>query len=137
MTRNIKMITTKTTNRFSIAGVCLGLALGGCATGGGTKSAKEPLPDETGGAAVTERETISKAGAEQLIPKEKKRAITADQRADFEKAMKRYLDARGDGTISRSRVLQRLRRVQARRRRQPGAARGALQSGRGALRMRA
>ena len=95
------MITTNTTNRFSIAGVCLGLALGGCATGGGTKSAKEPLPDEFG-CAATERETISKAGADQLIPKEKKRAITADQRADFEKAMKRYLEDRGDGTISRS-----------------------------------
>jgi Flp pilus assembly protein TadD len=99
------MSTMKTTNLLSIAGACLGLALAGCATGGGARSGKEPLPDEVdgkGGAAVTERETISKAGAEQLIPKEKKRAITADQRADFEKAMKRYQEARGDGTISRS-----------------------------------
>jgi len=105
MTRDIKqMITMKTSKFLTVTGVCFGLSLAGCATGGGTKTAREPLPDEEGkgGAAVTERETISKAGAEQLIPKEKKRAITADQRADFEKAMKRYLDARGDGTISRS-----------------------------------
>jgi Tfp pilus assembly protein PilF len=98
------MITMKTTNFLSVAGTCLALALAGCASTGGTKTAREPLPDEEGkgGAAVTERETISKAGADQLIPKEKKRAITADQRADFEKAMKRYVEARGDGTISRS-----------------------------------
>jgi tetratricopeptide (TPR) repeat protein len=99
------MITMKTQKLFAISGTCVALALAGCATGGGTKSAKEPLPDEVdgkGGAAVTERETISKAGAEQIIPKEKKRNITADQRADFEKAMKRYQEARGDGTISRS-----------------------------------
>jgi tetratricopeptide (TPR) repeat protein len=103
MTRDIKqMITMKTSKFLAVAGACAGLALAGCATTGGAKSGKEPLPDEMGGAAVTERETISKAGADQLIPKEKKRAITADQRADFEKAMKRYLEARGDGTISRS-----------------------------------
>jgi tetratricopeptide (TPR) repeat protein len=105
MTKDIKkMITMKTSNFLTVAGACAGLLLAGCATSGGTKSAKEPLPDEDGkgGAAVTERETISKAGADQLIPKEKKRAITADQRADFEKAMKRYVDARGDGNISRS-----------------------------------
>ena len=68
----------------------------------GPSRPRSRCPTRSGGAAVTERETISKAGADQLIPKEKKRAITADQRADFEKAMKRYLEARGDGTISRS-----------------------------------
>src|SRR3954454_24385742 len=107
MQRNIKgMITMKTTNLFAVSGTCVALLLAGCAsTSGGTKSAgKEPLPDEEGkgGAAVTERETISKAGADQIIPKEKKRAISADQRADFEKAMKRYQEAKkGDG-MSRS-----------------------------------
>jgi len=102
MTRDIKqMIIMKTSKFLTVTGACFGLALAGCATTGGAKG-KEALPDEVGGAAVTERETISKAGADQLIPKEKKRAITADQRADFEKAMKRYLEARGDGTISRS-----------------------------------
>ena len=105
MKRDIKqMITMKTSKFLTVAGACAGLALAGCATTSGGKTAREPLPDEEGkgGAAVTERETISKAGADQLIPKEKKRAITADQRADFEKAMKRYVEARGDGTISRS-----------------------------------
>ena len=65
------------------------------------RTSSEPLPDEEG-KAPKERETISKAGAEQIIPKEKKRAISADQRADFEKAMKRYQEAKkGDG-MSRS-----------------------------------
>jgi tetratricopeptide (TPR) repeat protein len=103
MTRNIKgMITMKTQKLFAISGTCLALALTGCATSGGTKSGKEALPDEVGGAAVTERETISKAGADQIIPKEKKRNISADARADFDKAMKRYAEAKGDGNISRS-----------------------------------
>src|SRR4051812_19665771 len=105
MTRNIKgMITMTKSNRLTISGATLALALAGCATTGGTKTAKEPLPDEEGkgGAAVTERETISKAGAEQIIPKEKKRNISADARADFEKAMRRYQEAKkGDG-VSRS-----------------------------------
>ncbi len=63
--------------------------------GSGTES------EDTGSmAGATERETISKAGAEQIIPKEKKRNISADQRADFDKAMKRYADARKDGAVS-------------------------------------
>ena len=139
MTRDIKqMITMKTSKFLTVAGACAGLALAGCARPPErAKSGKEPLPDELGGAAVTERETISKAGADQLIPKEKKRAITADQRADFEKAMKRYAGSPGRRHRLALRVLQRLRRVQARRRRQPGPARGALQPGRRALRVRA
>src|SRR5262245_63194275 len=103
MTREIKgMITMKKSKFLTIAAACLTLALAGCASTGGTKTAREPLPDEEGksggGAAVTERETITKAGAEQIIPKEKKRNISADARADFEKATKRYEAARkGDG----------------------------------------
>jgi Flp pilus assembly protein TadD len=104
MTGNIKgMIRMKTQNLLTISGTCVALALAGCAsTSGSGKASKEPLPDEVGGAAATERETISKAGADQIIPKEKKRNISADARADFEKAMKRYAEARGDGNISRS-----------------------------------
>src|SRR3954470_16371447 len=104
MTRNTKgMIMTKS-NLLTIAGATLALALAGCATTGGTKTAKEPLPDEEGkgGAAVTERETISTKQAEQIIPKEKKRNISADARADFEKAMKRYQEARKEDGLSRS-----------------------------------
>src|SRR6476469_3696647 len=91
-------------NFLTISGATLALALAGCATSGGAKTAKEPLPDEEGkgGAAVTERETISTKNAEQIIPKEKKRNISADARADFEKAMKRYQDARKDDGLSRS-----------------------------------
>jgi len=105
MTRNAKgMITMTKSNHLTITGATLALALAGCATSGGTKTAKEPLPDEEGkgGAAVTERETISTKQAEQIIPKEKKRNISADARADFEKAMKRYQDARKDDGLSRS-----------------------------------
>jgi Tfp pilus assembly protein PilF len=105
MTRNIKgMITMTKSNRLTISGATLALALAGCATTGGTKTAKEPLPDEEGkgGAAVTERETISTKQAEQIIPKEKKRNISADARADFEKAMKRYQEARKEDGLSRS-----------------------------------
>ena len=75
----------------------------GCA--GSTKTTKTAGSategEDTGSmAGATERETISKAGAEQIIPKEKKRNISADQRADFDKAMKRYADARKDGAVS-------------------------------------
>jgi len=105
MTRDIKgMITMKKSNLLTLTGASL-LALAGCAsTSGGSKTAREPLPDEDGkgGAAVTERETISTKQAEQIIPKEKKRNISADARADFEKAMKRYQDARKDDGLSRS-----------------------------------
>ena len=105
MTRNIKGMITMAKSKFlTISGAAVALALAGCATTGGTKNAKEPLPDEEGkgGAAVTERETISTKQAEQIIPKEKKRNISADARADFEKAMKRYQDARKDDGLSRS-----------------------------------
>src|SRR3954468_5191264 len=97
------MIMTKS-NLLTITGATLALALAGCATTGGTKTAKEALPDEEGkgGAAVTECETISTKQAEQIIPKEKKRNISADARADFEKAMKRYQDARKEDGLSRS-----------------------------------
>src|SRR5262252_9409447 len=108
MTREIKgMITMKKSKLLTITGATLALALAGCATGGGTKTAREPLPDEEGksggGAAVTERETISTKRAEEIIPKEKKRNISADARADFEKAMQRYQAAKkGEGGMSRS-----------------------------------
>jgi len=107
MTREIKgMITMKKSKLLTITGATLALALAGCATSGGTKTAREPLPDEEGGkgssSSPTERETISTKQAEQIIPKEKKRNISADARADFDKAMQRYTAAKkGDG-LSRS-----------------------------------
>ena len=75
MTRNIKrMITMKThepsASRRRLRWRC---ALAGCATRAGPSRPRSRCPTRPGGAAVTERETISKAGADQLIPKEKKR----------------------------------------------------------------
>ena len=84
---------------LTLTGLALGLALAsaGCATGGKptTKNAgNDEARDMLGG---DDHSTISKAGADQLIPKEKKRAISADARADFEKAMQRYVAARKAG----------------------------------------
>jgi tetratricopeptide (TPR) repeat protein len=53
-----------------------------------------------GGEEPTEKQTINKAGAADLIPKEKKRAISEDQRAEFEKAMQRYAAAKKSGGLS-------------------------------------
>jgi tetratricopeptide (TPR) repeat protein len=95
----------------SALALALGLALGGglalSAVGCGgeqkpaTKTAGSGENEETGtmGGEAAEHETINKAGAEQLIPKEKKRAISADQRADFDKAMQRYDAAKKSGGI--------------------------------------
>lgn len=80
-------------------GMGLAPALVGC--GGEQKpSAKTAATEknEDEGGLMGERKT----GAEQLIPKEKKRQITADQRAEFEKAMKRYDSAKKSGGLSGS-----------------------------------
>ncbi|HVZ86872.1 MAG TPA: tetratricopeptide repeat protein, partial [Polyangia bacterium] len=80
----------------------LGLSSVGCggeqkprAKNAGSTEGDEVLGGDSGG-----HETISKAGAADLIPKEKKRAITDDQRADFEKAMQRYVSAKKSGGLS-------------------------------------
>jgi Tfp pilus assembly protein PilF len=81
-----------------------GVALLGCAStgkGGGAKTAGSGTEaDEAGMMDSGEKGGITRAGAEQLIPKEKKRAITADQRADFEKAMKKYEAAKKSGSVA-------------------------------------
>ena len=84
-------------------GVGLGLSAVGCG-GTQTPAPKNAGNEETGtmGGEATEHDTISKAGAEQLIPKEKKRAISADQRADFDKAMQRYEAAKKSGGVTGS-----------------------------------
>jgi tetratricopeptide (TPR) repeat protein len=85
-------------------GAGLGLSVIGC--GGEQKPAPKNAGEneETGlmGGEAAEHETITKAGAEQLIPKEKKRAITDDQRADFDKAMRSYESAKKSGSLSGS-----------------------------------
>jgi tetratricopeptide (TPR) repeat protein len=68
-----------------------------------SKNAGSAENEETGtmgGEEPTEKQTINKAGAADLIPKEKKRAISEDQRADFEKAMQRYAAAKKSGGLS-------------------------------------
>src|SRR4029077_13937511 len=87
----------------TLSGIFLGLSLVGC-TGGGKPAAKTAGSDseETGmmAGADGEHQTISKAGAAELIPKEKRGNISADARADFDKAMSRYAAAKKSGGVS-------------------------------------
>jgi tetratricopeptide (TPR) repeat protein len=76
-----------------------GLRAAGCATAAvlalqlaGCGSAAPP-PPKSGGDLLGE----SKPGAEQIIPQEKKRDLTADQKADFANAMERYQSAKKSG----------------------------------------
>jgi Tfp pilus assembly protein PilF len=89
-------------------GMALSAGLGLSTLGCGGEQKPEPKTaanEETGtmgGEEATEHQTINKAGAEQLIPKEKKRAISADQRADFDKATQRYEAAKKSGGVTGS-----------------------------------
>jgi tetratricopeptide (TPR) repeat protein len=105
------MSNSKTKKKYSSKGLvlALGLSLGGMSLsaigcGGEQKPAAKNAAtanEETGTMeGATEHETISKQGAADLIPKEKKRAISEDQRADFEKAMSRYQSAKKGGGLS-------------------------------------
>ncbi len=81
-----------------------GMSLSAAGCGGEQKPAAKNAAstnEETGTMeGATDHETISKAGAADLIPKEKKRAISEDARADFEKAMSRYQSAKKSGGLS-------------------------------------
>jgi len=89
-----------------VLGTGLALSAIGCGSSPTPKArtAGSAEGEETGtmGGEATDHDTISKAGAAQLIPKEKKRAITEDQRAEFEKAMQRYASAKKSGGLSGS-----------------------------------
>lgn len=90
--------------------LALGLALGGMSgsiigCGGEQKPKSRNAATEAGEDTGTmegasDHETINKAGAAELIPKEKKRAISEDARADFDKAMQRYQSSRKSGGLS-------------------------------------
>jgi tetratricopeptide (TPR) repeat protein len=84
----------------------LGLALVACASSGTPKSktagTENDEAKDMAGAEPTEHATISNKNADQLIPKEKKRNISEDARADFAKAMQRYDSAKKSGGISGS-----------------------------------
>jgi tetratricopeptide (TPR) repeat protein len=75
-----------------LAGAALSLQLAGCG------NAPPPPPPKSAGDLLGE----SKPGAEQIIPKEQKRDITPDQKADFAAAMRRYVDAKKSGGLSAS-----------------------------------
>ena len=85
---------------FALAGV----VPAGCASSGAPKAKRAGTESEDGltEGSPTEHGTISKAGADQLIPKEKKRAISEDARADFDKAMQKYAAARKTASPGRS-----------------------------------
>jgi tetratricopeptide (TPR) repeat protein len=92
---------------LGLFGLTLAFATIGCGSSPPPKSKNAGTVDndETGtmgGEEPTEKQTINKAGAADLIPKEKKRALTEDQRADFEKAMQRYASAKKSGGLSGS-----------------------------------
>jgi Flp pilus assembly protein TadD len=84
-----------------------GLAFSAAGCGGEQKPAPKTAANEneetgTMGGESSGHDTISKAGADQLIPKEKKRAISADQRAEFDKVMQRYESAKKSGGVNGS-----------------------------------
>jgi tetratricopeptide (TPR) repeat protein len=91
---------------FGLLGLTFAFSTMGCGSSPPPKAqtAGTAEGEETGtmGEEATEHDTISKAGAAELIPKEKKRALTEDQRADFEKAMQRYASAKKSGGLSGS-----------------------------------
>jgi Flp pilus assembly protein TadD len=84
----------------------LGVTLVACASSGTPKSktagTENDEAKDMAGAEGTEHATISNKNADQLIPKEKKRNISEDARADFAKAMQRYDSAKKSGGISGS-----------------------------------
>jgi tetratricopeptide (TPR) repeat protein len=83
----------------------LGLCLVGCGSTSTPPPEKPTIDNDqvAGGGGESENGIIgggSKANAESIIPKEKKRVISADQRAEFEKAMARYESAKKSGGLS-------------------------------------
>ncbi len=97
--RNDKHKDNNMLRRFPNAVLPALLALSLAACSGAQKPASQSaLPDEEGGTmGGGDKSTISKAGAAELIPKAKKRNISADARADFDKAMQRYAAAKKGG----------------------------------------
>jgi Tfp pilus assembly protein PilF len=84
----------------------LGVTLVACASSGTPKSKTAGTEGDEArdmaGAEPGEHATISNKNAAELIPKEKKRNISEDARADFAKAMSRYESAKKSGGVSGS-----------------------------------
>jgi len=84
---------TTSKNMRSLTGLGLSVVLAAC---GSTQipSSNNPGAGEGGGDAILGE---TKPNVEQIIPKEAKRQISADARADFDKAMERYKAAKKSG----------------------------------------
>src|SRR4051812_47980790 len=95
MKTNAMQNTTRTLGKSGL-GLGLGLALSLSACG----STQVPSSQSAGSEDLIPGE--NKPNAEQIIPKEAKRQISADARADFEKAAKRYAEAKKSGGLSGS-----------------------------------
>jgi tetratricopeptide (TPR) repeat protein len=97
MKRNTNTLANIMTTQKTLGALALGLSLSLAACGGPQK------PDaNTAGTEKGEDEILgtSKPGAEKIIPKEQKRELSADARADFAKAMERYVAAKKSGGLS-------------------------------------
>jgi tetratricopeptide (TPR) repeat protein len=90
-----KQIDIRRSGMVFAGGIALaGLLMVGCS------GAEKPKAKTAGDSEDTALMGESKPGAEQIIPKEHKRQITADQKADFEKAMARYQSAKKSGGLT-------------------------------------
>jgi tetratricopeptide (TPR) repeat protein len=86
-------MTIKNKSWLGALGLGLGLQLAGCA------SSPAPAANSANEDAILGE---SKPGAAEIIPKEKKRQLSADAKADFDKAMERYQSAKKSGGLSSS-----------------------------------
>jgi len=101
MFRKFDLRTTVTT------GLALTLALAGCGAETPKPKAKTVVDNDQVIGAGGESEAGlggggGKVNAEQILPKAKKREISADQKTEFEKAMARYMSAKKSGGLSGS-----------------------------------
>jgi tetratricopeptide (TPR) repeat protein len=99
MFRKFDLRTTVTT------GLALTLALAGCGAETPKPKAKTVVDNDQVVGGGGESETGlggggGKVNAEQILPKAKKREISADQRTEFDKAMARYMSAKKSGGLS-------------------------------------
>src|SRR5262245_34574834 len=94
--KNIMRTNVMTNKLGQVAALLGGLSLVGCGVTQIPSSHNQGAGEGGGDAILGE----SKPGAEQIIPKEQKRQISADARADFNKAMERYVAAKKSGSLS-------------------------------------
>jgi tetratricopeptide (TPR) repeat protein len=99
------MLRTTDLRKCFAAGMGLSLLLAACGGTTPTPKAKTVADNDQviGGEGEGEQSGLGGAGKlnpEQIMPKQKKREISADQKAEFEKAMARYLSAKKSGGLA-------------------------------------